>query len=79
MFIEPGVLHDVVGILGDPTPMGSIVRYNTTCRPSGALGYLVYAVFYKHAAPLGLNAAQFGVRHHRKGLVSSPNTQCVAL
>ena len=26
-----------------------------------------------HAAPLGLNAAQFAVRHHRKGLVSKPD------
>ena len=24
MFIEPGVLHDVVGILGDPTPTDSV-------------------------------------------------------
>ena len=40
-------------------------------------GYLVYAVFYKHVAPLGLNAAQFAVRHHRRrhnrGLVSKPD------
>ena len=49
--------------LGDPTPTDStslchlpIFPYpGGTCRPSGALGYLVYAVFYKHAAPLGLN------------------------
>ena len=27
-----------------------------TCRPSGALVCLVHAAFYKHAAPLGLNA-----------------------
>ena len=27
-----------------------------TCRPSGALGYLVYPVRYKHVAPLGLSA-----------------------
>ena len=27
-----------------------------TCRPSGALGYLLCGVFYKHVAPLGLNA-----------------------
>ena len=27
-----------------------------TCRPSGALGLFVCRVFYKHAAPLGLNA-----------------------
>ena len=30
--------------------------YVITCRPSGALRYLVYAACYKHAAPLGLNA-----------------------
>ena len=49
--------------LGDPTPTDStslchlpIFPYpGGTCRPSGALGYLVYAVFYKHAVPLGLN------------------------
>ena len=49
--------------LGDPTPTDStslchlpIFPYpGGTCRLSGALGYLVYAVFYKHAAPLGLN------------------------
>ena len=49
--------------LGDPTPTDStslchlpIFPYpGGTCRPAGALGYLVYAMFYKHAAPLGLN------------------------
>ena len=28
-----------------------------TCRPSGALGYLVHVACYKHAAPLGLKQA----------------------
>ena len=65
MFIEPGVLHDVVGILGNPTPTHTtsfphlpiLTRpvFRFTCRPSGALGYLVHAACYKHAAPLGLN------------------------
>ena len=49
--------------LGDPTPTDStslchlpIFPYpGGTCRPAGALGYLVYAACYKHAAPLGLN------------------------
>ena len=27
MFIEPGVLHDVVGILGNPTPTDSTVPF----------------------------------------------------
>ena len=27
-----------------------------TCRPSWALVYLMYTAFYKHVAPLGLNA-----------------------
>ena len=36
---------------------------------------------YKHAAPLGLNATHQNSRHgiHGIGLVTSPNTQCVAL
>ena len=29
----------------------------STCRPSGALGYLVHAACYKHIAPLGLNTS----------------------
>ncbi len=49
--------------LGDPTPTDSTSLYHLpifpypggTCRPSEALGYLVYAACYKHAAPLGLN------------------------
>ena len=41
--------------------------------PLWGFGYLVYAVFYKHATPLGLSAAQFAVRHHRRGLVSKPD------
>ena len=44
--------------------------------PLWGFGYLVYAVFYKHAAPLGLNAAMHqNSRHgaHRRGEVSSPD------
>ena len=33
---------------------------------------LTICALYPHAAPLGLNAAQFAVRHHRRGLVSKP-------
>ena len=44
-----------------------------TCRPSGALGYLVYCVCYKHVAPLGLNAAQFAARYPSWGEFSSPS------
>ena len=60
--------------LGAPPPTGLTVRYAITCRPSGALGYLVHAAFYKHVAPLGLSAAKIA-RHgvHRRGLVSSPD------
>ena len=72
--------------LGDPTPtdptsfahvpifVPPVFRF--TCRPSGALGYLVYAAFYKHAAPLGLKAAMHrNSRYciHRGGEVSSPD------
>ena len=35
-----------------------------TCRPSGALGYLVHVACYKHAAPLGLNAAMHRNSRH---------------
>ena len=70
--------------LGDPTPTDStslchlpIFPYpGGTCRPAGALGYLVYAVFYKHAAPLGLNAAMHQNSRwdiHRRGGVPPPN------
>ena len=52
--------------VGEPNPYA----YNFACSPSNfhasripvymsplwGFGYLVYAVFYKHAAPLGLNA-----------------------
>ena len=58
--------------LGDPPPTGLTVRYAITCRPSGALGYLVYAACYKHVAPLGLSAANSRHGLHRRGLVSSP-------
>ena len=34
----------------------SVIQTKRTCRPSGALVCLVYAAFYKHVAPLGLNA-----------------------
>ena len=50
--------------VGEPNPYGSSFACSRsnfrasrfTCRPSGALGYLVYCVCYKHVAPLGLNA-----------------------
>ena len=48
-----------------------VSRYHMS--PLWGFGYLVCRVFYKHAAPLGLNAAQFAVRHHRRGLVSKPD------
>ena len=35
--------------------------------PLWGFGYLVYAVFYKHAAPLGLNAAEFAARYQSWG------------
>ena len=35
--------------------VSSRIRYHMS--PLWGFGYLVYAVFYKHAAPLGLNAA----------------------
>ena len=38
-----------------------------TCPPRWGFGYLLYAVFYKHAAPLGLNAAEFAVRYRSWG------------
>ena len=41
-----------------------------TCRPSGALVYLVYAACYKHAAPLGLNAEPNSLPRQRWGGVS---------
>ena len=41
-----------------------------TCRPSGALVYLVYAAFYKHVAPLGLNAEANSLPRQRWGGVS---------
>ena len=34
-----------------------VLRILCTCRPSGALGYLVHVACYKHAAPLGLKQA----------------------
>ena len=99
MFIEPGVLPDVVGILGNPTPTDSTFPFSglralrlcvlalnfpyVSCyhlSPLWGLGVFgVCRVCYKHAAPLGLNAAKFAARHHRRGEVTSPNTQCVAL
>ena len=62
MFIEPGVLPDVVGILGDPTPTGSMVCDNTTLRSSGARG-LEVSRCYRHIAPLERNAGQFAARY----------------
>ena len=70
--------------LGDPTPTDSTSLYHLpifpypggTCRPSEALRYLVYPMFYKHAAPLGLNAAMHQNSRwdiHRRGGVSPPN------
>ena len=70
--------------LGDPTPTDSTSLYHLpispypggTCRPAGALRYLVYPLFYKHAAPLGLNAAMHQNSRwdiHRRGGVSPPN------
>ena len=67
--------------VGEPNPYGSnfaCSRSNFraslfTCRPSGALGYLVYAACYKHVAPLGLNAAQFAARYPSWGEFSSPS------
>ena len=50
-----------------------LIQTNRTCRPAGALGYLVYCVFYKHVAPLGLNAAQFAARYPSWGEFSSPS------
>ena len=44
-----------------------------TCRPAGALGYLVYAACYKPVAPLGLNAAQFAARYPSWGEFTSPS------
>ena len=53
--------------LGNPTPThtASVAHlpifvppvFRLTCRPSGALGYLVHVACYKHAAPLGLKQA----------------------
>ena len=44
-----------------------------TCRPAGALGYLVYAACYKPVAPLGLNAAEFAARYPSWGEFTSPS------
>ena len=46
VYVKLGVVSAMMPILGGLF----------TCRPSGALGCLVYAACYKHAAPLGLNA-----------------------
>ena len=35
--------------------------------PLWGFGYLLYAVFYKHAAPLGLNAAELAARYRSWG------------
>ena len=67
MFIEPGVLHDVVGILGNPSPAGSRVCHNTTLRSSGARG-LEVSRCYRHIAPLERKAK----RNHPPSAVASP-------
>ena len=57
-------------------PMNRLTPPAATCRPSGALGCLVYATCYKHAALLGLNTSTHqNSRHgiHRRGEVSSPD------
>ena len=64
MFIEPGVLHDVVGILGNPPPTGSTVCHNTTLRSSGARG-LDVSRCYRHVAPLERKASQINALHRR--------------
>ena len=45
--------------------VSSAIQINGTCRPSGALWHLVCRVFYKHAAPLGLNAESNLLACHR--------------
>ena len=66
--------------LGNPTPTdpASVAHFQFSClpvqmSPRWGFGYLMYAVFYKHAAPLGLNAAQLVARYPSLGEVSSPN------
>ena len=66
--------------LGNPTPTdtASVAHFQFSClpvqmSPRWGFGYLMYAVFYKHAAPLGLNAAQLVARYPSWGEVSSPN------
>ena len=64
--------------LGNPTPTDTtsfphlpiLTRpvFRFTCRLSGALVIWCMPPVYKHAAPLGLNAAQFSVRHPSQGL-----------
>ena len=55
-------LFKVVGTLRRAVTVGQItIRHGTTTNcihlsPLWGFGYLVYAVFYKHVAPLGLNA-----------------------
>ena len=62
--------------VGGPNPYGfnRALRYHMS--PLWGFGCLVYAAFYKHVAPLGLNAAmRRNLRHciHRRGLVSKPS------
>ena len=47
-----------VGICHDAYPWGTVHM-----SPLWGFGCLVYAACYKHAAPLGLNTAQFAARH----------------
>ena len=49
-------------------PVSRLPYDAATCRPSGALVIWCMPPVYKHAAPLGLNAAQFSVRHPSQGL-----------
>ena len=49
-------------------PVSRLPYDAATCRPSGALVIWCMSRFYKHVAPLGLNAAQFSVRHPSQGL-----------
>ena len=63
--------------LGNPTPTDAasvahvpiFVPPVSWCdmSPLWGFGYLLYGVFYKHAAPLGLNAAEFAARYRSWG------------
>ena len=53
LFHLPAFLSSAVDLCGVPF----FTYHASTCRPAGALGYLVVPYLYKHAAPLGLNAS----------------------